>query len=130
METLLTEVDALPTEALSWHPAEGEWCVNEAIGHLIETEERGFRGQIGRIIADPGRKLSDWDPPQVAKARRDCEKDGMELLRTLEQDRAHGVQMVGTTPATSCCSRENIHLSGRSASATCYTTGRTMIEST
>ena len=84
MQTLRAEVDALPREALSWHVAEGEWCVNEVIGHLIETEERGFRGRIGRIIADPGRKLSDWDPPQVAKERRDCEKDGVELLRSLE----------------------------------------------
>ena len=96
METLRREVEALPPEALDWHPGEGEWCLNEVVGHLIETEERGFRGRIGRILADPGRKLSDWDPPQVAKARRDCEKDGMELLRTLEQDRAQGVRMVGT----------------------------------
>ena len=96
METLRREAEELGDEALSWHPAEGEWCVNEVVGHLIEAEERGFRGQIGRIIAEPGRKLIDWDPPEVTKGRRDCEKDGMALLRMLEQDRAQGVRLIGT----------------------------------
>ena len=96
VETLRREAEALGHEALGWHPAEGEWCFNEVVGHLIETEERGFRGQIERIIEQPGRLLPTWDPPEVAKERRDCEKDGMELLRSLEQDRAKGVQMVGT----------------------------------
>ena len=28
---------ALTPEIASWHPAQGEWCVNECIGHIIEA---------------------------------------------------------------------------------------------
>ena len=31
---------ALTPEVASWHPAEGEWCVNECVGHVIEAEKR------------------------------------------------------------------------------------------
>ncbi len=96
MEALQAEAEALGPEALTWHPADGEWCVNEVVGHLLEAEERGFRGRIERIIADPSRKLIDWDPPETTKGRRDCEKDGMEVLRELEQDRARSIQVLGT----------------------------------
>lgn len=45
-----------PTEVAgllaTWHPAEGEWCVNEVLGHLIEAEARGFAGRIRQILAD------------------------------------------------------------------------------
>ncbi|HLZ08929.1 MAG TPA: DinB family protein [Chloroflexota bacterium] len=40
------EVRAMPAELASWRPAEGEWCVNEVIGHIVEAERRGFAGRI------------------------------------------------------------------------------------
>ena len=43
------ELAALPAPVLEFHPVEGEWCVKEVLGHLIETERRGFSGRI-RII--------------------------------------------------------------------------------
>jgi hypothetical protein len=45
------EVSALGDEGASWHPAPGEWCVNECVGHLIEAERRGFAGRIRDMIA-------------------------------------------------------------------------------
>ena len=44
--TLRAETEALGADAMRWHPADGEWCVNEVIGHMIEAERRGFAGQI------------------------------------------------------------------------------------
>ena len=44
LASLTAEVDALSASALAWHPAPGEWCVNEVLGHLIETERRGGGG--------------------------------------------------------------------------------------
>ena len=40
------ELAALPDDVLAWHPALGEWCAKEVLGHLIESEGRGFAGRI------------------------------------------------------------------------------------
>jgi len=47
-----SEVDELPEAALRRHPAPGEWCIKEVLGHFIEAEQRGF---AGRIRTSPGR---------------------------------------------------------------------------
>ncbi len=93
--TLTAEVDALSAEALAWHPATGEWCVKEVLGHLIETERRGFAGRIRIILAGQEPRLESWDQTAVAAARRDCERDGRELLgelATMRQDSARLVE--------------------------------------
>ena len=48
---LKAEVMALPNEMLVDRPSPGEWSINEVIGHLIETEERGFAGRMQRMLA-------------------------------------------------------------------------------
>src|SRR3990167_8939810 len=78
--TLRAEAAALGPDGLRWHPAPGEWCANEVVGHIIEAERRGFAGRIQLILEQPGRKLESWDPEQVARERRDCERDGRELI--------------------------------------------------
>ena len=39
---LRAELGALPASVLAFHPAPGEWCAKEVVGHLIEAERRGF----------------------------------------------------------------------------------------
>ena len=90
--TLRAEVDALGTEGVSWHPAPGEWCVNEVLGHLLEAEQRGFAGRIQRIIEEPGRRLLTWDQVAVTKARQDCEKT--DLMAEFERVREESAQLV------------------------------------
>src|SRR5207247_7930370 len=34
--TLRAELTALPESVLTYHPAPGEWCAKEIVGHLIE----------------------------------------------------------------------------------------------
>ena len=92
--TLTAEVDALSPLALAWHPAPGEWCVKEVLGHLIETERRGFAGRIRIILASPEPPLESWDQNAVAADRRDCERDGRALLGELTAMRAEGVRLV------------------------------------
>lgn len=94
VQAVRAEADAFGQEAMRWHPASGEWCVNEVIGHIMEAEERGFAGQIRRIRENPGRELPDWDPPAVTEARRDCERNGLELVAELETMRAESVRLV------------------------------------
>ncbi|MEX0786788.1 MAG: DinB family protein [Dehalococcoidia bacterium] len=104
--SLRAEAEALGSDGMRWHPAPGEWCVNEVIGHIIEAEERGFAGQIRRIIGEPGRNLPTWDPPEVARERNDCARDGAELLREFAAMREEGVRLVEGL------SREQLLLSG------------------
>lgn len=42
---LQTELSRIPVAALNWHPAAGEWCAKEVVGHLSESEQRGFAGR-------------------------------------------------------------------------------------
>jgi len=92
--TLRAEAEALGPDALRWHPADGEWCVNEVVGHIIEAERRGFAGRIQLILEQPGRKLESWDPEQVARERHDCDRDGRELIEELAALREESLRLV------------------------------------
>jgi hypothetical protein len=64
------------------------------LGHLLEAERRGFAGRIESILAQPGRRLEDWDPGEVVRERRDCERDGRALLREFERAREESVRLI------------------------------------
>jgi DinB family protein len=88
---LRAELAAVPERVLAWHPAPGEWCVKDVLGHLIEAERRGFAGRIGIILGADTPALEGWDPPEVARARGDCAKSATALLdelAALRQDSA------------------------------------------
>ena len=92
--TLTAEVEALSPSALAWHPAPGEWCVKEVLGHLIETERRGFAGRIRIILAGQAPRLESWDQNAVAAARRDCQREARALLDELATMRQDSVRLV------------------------------------
>jgi len=77
---LAAELRALPDTLLGFHPAAGEWCAKEVLGHLIEAERRGFAGRIRTILAEPDPALARWDQDVVARERRDCERDARAIL--------------------------------------------------
>ena len=75
------ELGALPPAALEFHPAAGEWCAKEVLGHLIECERRGFSGRIAVILGGDTPALEGWDQDAVARARQDCRRDWPALYR-------------------------------------------------
>jgi len=84
-------------ELAGWHPAPGEWCANECVGHLLEADRRGFAGRIRRILAAaPGVEPdeSPWDQVAVAVARNDCAKPPAELVADMEASRRDAVELV------------------------------------
>jgi hypothetical protein len=91
-----TEVAALPPPVLTWRPGLDEWCVLEVIGHLVETEERGFSGRIRAILAEERPQFRAWDPDAVAQARRDAERDPADVLREFSDRRVASVALVET----------------------------------
>lgn len=70
----------LPEKIIGWHPAAGEWCVKECIGHLIEADRHGFYGRIRTILAEDTPQLATWDIAGVLAARQDCQRYLVELL--------------------------------------------------
>lgn len=93
---LETEVAVLSEPITRFRPAPHEWCINEVVGHLIETEERGFAGRIQRMLAQPDYVCEDWDPDQVARDRRDDEQQVTVLLEVLAKQRAASIRFVQT----------------------------------
>ena len=93
-EALAAEVGALPAALLAWHPAAGEWCAKEVLGHLIEAERRGFAGRIRQILAECMPALATWDQEAVARERRDCERPLADLLGEFAALRAGSVEQV------------------------------------
>jgi hypothetical protein len=91
---LRSELTALPERVVSWHPAPGEWCAKEVIGHLIEAERRGFAGRIRIILGTGTPTLERWDPPEVARARADCAKSAAALLDELAAMRQDSAALV------------------------------------
>jgi hypothetical protein len=92
--TLAAETAASSDALLRWHPAPDEWCVKDVIGHLIEAERRGFAGRIRIILDHDEPTFEGWDPPAVARARRDCDKDRRVLLDELTAMRADSARLV------------------------------------
>lgn len=84
---LRAELAALPEPLLAFHPAPGGWCAKEVVGHLIEAERRGFAGRIRIILGGDTPHLESWSQDDVARARRDCERDARELVEELARMR-------------------------------------------
>ena len=91
---LRNEVEALPDEVRGWHPAPGEWCVNEVLGHLVEAERRGFAGRIRIILDQDQPRLETWDQEAVTRARDDCDRPGDQVLAELLAERVLSVELV------------------------------------
>ena len=99
--TIHAELSALPAPLLAFHPATGEWCAKEVLGHLIECEKRGFSGRIRVILkSEESPPLEGWDQDAVARARNDCERDWASLYHEFLQLRSASVtQAAGLSPA-------------------------------
>jgi hypothetical protein len=93
--TIHAELSALPAPLLEFHPAQGEWCAKEVLGHLIECEKRGFSGRIHIILkSDESQRFEGWDQDAVARARKDCDRDWPALYHEFLQLRNASVAQV------------------------------------
>ena len=82
---LNAELLGLPDAVLAWHPAPGEWCVKECLGHIIEADRRGFGGRIRLLLDTPDATFVEWDQHGVARQRNDCQRPAADLLADFAQ---------------------------------------------
>jgi DinB superfamily len=99
MEAMRAESAALTDGAASWHPAPGEWCVKEVLGHLIEAERRGFAGRVRDFLAKEDPPCVPWNQEAVARERKDCARPLGALVDELGALRADSVKLVEGLPA-------------------------------
>ncbi|MDP9326523.1 MAG: DinB family protein [Candidatus Dormibacteraeota bacterium] len=110
---LLAETDQMRASMAAWHTAEGEWCVKECIGHMLEAERRGFAGRIRRILEEPGCRDAGWNQLEVQRLRNDCARDLSELVSEFAGERERSVELVGSlmnTDLTKACEHEQVGL--------------------
>jgi hypothetical protein len=88
------EILALPDEILRGHPAPGEWCAKEAVGHLIESERRGFAGRIRTMLETGDPSLGPWDQKAVLGARNDCQRSAQQLATELAEMRVESASLI------------------------------------
>jgi hypothetical protein len=98
LTVIAAEGTALPDSILGWRPAPGEWCMKEVLGHLIETERRGFAGRIRIILGSDTPDLESWDQEEVARARRDHERSWDGLIAEFTGLREDSVALVRGLP--------------------------------
>jgi hypothetical protein len=85
---------AFPARAAGWHPEIKKWCAKEIVGHLIEEDSRDFVGRIRTMVEEqePALKVNDQD--EVARSRRDCDRNLSDLLDEFEAIRMQSVAFV------------------------------------
>ena len=93
-------VAALPDRVVALHPGPGKWCIKEVIGHLTEEDKRDFVGRIRMMLDEPEPSLKVSDQEEVARARRDCEKNLHDLLDEFNTVRSSSVAFVVGLRAT------------------------------
>jgi hypothetical protein len=93
---LQAEFTALPEPLLRWRMGRDGWCALEVVGHLIEAEQRGFAGRLRQILAEPRPAFDGWDPTEIARCRRDGERDPQSILDEFASLRAESVALVSS----------------------------------
>ncbi len=88
------ETGSLTDAEARWHPAPGQWCVNEVLGHLVESDKRGFVGRITRAIERDRPREAPWDQIAVARERRDCDRMIQSLFMEWMGQRHGAIEMV------------------------------------
>ncbi len=91
---LRQRVTALPDRAIARHPGPGKWCVKEVIGHLTEEDARDFVGRIQTVLDEMEPSLRINDQEEVARVRRDCDKDLHDLLDEFDTVRSSSIAFV------------------------------------
>ena len=81
---------------LRWRPADGGWCIKEAIGHLIEADRFAFAERIKLILTEEVPTLTGRDPEAAAAEPSHIDKPLKALLDELEYQREEYATWVAT----------------------------------
>lgn len=87
-----TLLEGLDDQLLRYHPAPGEWCMLELLGHLVAADEHAFAGRIAAIFEGDGSgdraAIGPFDADAHADRREDCSGEVHTLLEEVERSLA------------------------------------------
>ena len=93
-QAFASTLNAIPPGVASWHPAPGEWCVNEVVGHVIVTDKNGFAGRIRVILGGDEPDLPKYDRDGLQKTRDDCARDPKALAQEMLEVRGESLDLI------------------------------------
>ncbi len=93
-QAFASTLNAIPPGVASWHPAPGEWCVNEVVGHVIVTDKYGFAGRIRVILGGDEPDLPKYDRDGLQKTRDDCARDQKALAHEMLEVRGQSLELI------------------------------------
>ncbi|HWO91175.1 MAG TPA: DinB family protein [Methylomirabilota bacterium] len=93
-QAFASTLNAIPPGVASWHPAPGEWCVNEVVGHVIVTDKNGFAGRIRVILGGDEPDLPKYDRDGLQKTRDDCARDPKALAHEMLEVRGQSLELI------------------------------------
>ncbi len=86
-DLLRAQLLPIAPSVLRWRPAAEEWCVNEVIGHLIETDMDAFLRRCRTMIEQDYPTLGGMDIHGLVASRKDSERNVADLLDVLAEQR-------------------------------------------
>ena len=90
------ELSVLPDSVLTFHPAPGEWCVKEVLGHLIDSALNNYHRVI-RAQGEAELRFPDYDQRHWVDAGAYEERaweDLVQLWAQLNRQLAHAIARV------------------------------------
>ena len=98
-DVLTSMVAGLDDELLSWRPAQGEWCIKEVIGHLLEMDTKAFGDRIKLILAEDTPAIPGFNVDKIAADRHDDQRPINALLESFRVEREAAVAYLAQLPA-------------------------------
>lgn len=95
-------------ETLARRPEPGEWCPLEVIGHLIDCDERAFRGRIEAIAAGAS-DITGFDAWDAINARDFAAAPLDELVDELADERAKSAALLRDLSASDLANSALFH---------------------
>ncbi|MEX0786921.1 MAG: DinB family protein [Dehalococcoidia bacterium] len=93
MPLLAAEIDGLSNEVAAKRPAEGDWSINEVVGHLGD-HARFLRERIDRMIKLEEPRLASWDQDEQWRERSPQDVDLQQLFREFSEHRTATVEQL------------------------------------
>ena len=103
LKMMLSELD---DTLLSWRPAEGEWCIKEVIGHMIDMDTLAFADRIQIILDEDTPSMESLNVDEIEAKRQDDKRPLSELIESFTKERKQAVEYLNNLSA------EHLHRTG------------------
>jgi len=84
---IMALAESVPEEDSDWIPDQGQWCLREIVGHLIDGDREIFRMRLELLFSGSLEEWPSMDPEEWVSERKYRERTLRELLRLFQDER-------------------------------------------